>query len=62
MLSENCLFEKSTFLKKVNVLKPYESSSRMRVGEVSPKKKEVNKIGKAEQKNLQQPSKQILNR
>jgi len=46
ILSEEGLHEKTYFSKKVNVRKPHESCSRIRVGEGSPKKKEIEKMRK----------------
>ena len=43
IFSEEGVHEKTFFSKKVNVRKPYESCSRIRVGEGSPKKKEIEK-------------------
>ena len=47
---EICFREKSSFSKKVNVLKAYESSIRIRVREGSPKNKEIKKRGKSVKK------------
>ena len=46
ILSEEGVHEKTYFSKKVNVRKPYESCSRMRVSEGSPKKKEIEQMRK----------------
>ena len=39
----NAVSRKTTFPKKLHVRKPHESSSRIRVGEGSPKEKEIKK-------------------
>jgi len=43
MFCEACVHEKASFSKKANVRKPYESSSKTRVGEDSAKKKKIRK-------------------
>ena len=39
----NVVSRKTSFPKKLHVRKPYESSSRIRVGEGSPKEKDIKK-------------------
>ena len=46
ILFETCVHEKSYFSKKANVRKPYESCSRIRVGEGSPKDSKIKKMRK----------------
>jgi len=53
ILSKEGVREKTYFPKKVNVRKPLAGCSRMRVGEGSAKKKEIEKIKKNLQKNIQ---------
>ena len=50
ILSEEGVHEQTYFSKKANVRKPYESCSRIRVGEGSPKKKEIEKTRKTLEK------------
>ena len=47
MFFEACVREKTSFSKKANVRKLYESPSKTRVGEDSPKKKEIRKMRKS---------------
>ena len=64
-MSESIVFEmqfreKMSFLKKVDVLKPYDSCSRMRVGDGFPKEQEIEKRGKYGTRTFQNHTKMML--
>ena len=50
----------SSFLKKVNVRKQHDSCSRIRVGEGSPKKKEIKQGVRSEKQAIQTNAKHVL--
>ena len=62
IVSEVAFHEKMSFLKKVDVRKPYDSCSRMRVGDSSPKRQEIEKNVKSGKRTLQNRTKMMLER
>ena len=52
--------ETMSFLKKVDVRKPYDSCSRMRVGDSSPKRQEIEQIVKSGEQTFQNHTKMML--